>query len=117
MKLVNATTKQILIPRLEVADTVWTRVKGLLGRQGIGADEALWIKASGSVHTFFMKFPIDLVFIDRELVVTKTVAKVGPGRFVWKGWSSASVIELQAGFLERNPIRVGDRLHVDPQVS
>jgi len=113
MMLKNATTQQTLVRRLEVADTLWTRMRGLLGRETISADEALWIKASGSVHTFFMRFAIDLVFVNREMKVTKTVANVKPGRFVWKGWSANSVIELQAGFLERNPVRVGDKLHVD----
>lgn len=104
---------QTLVPKLEVADTMWTRMKGLLGRRSIEADEGLWIRASGSVHTFFMKFPIDLIFVNRNLVVTKTVPNVVPGRFVWKGWSANSVIELQAGFLERNPVRIGEKLHVD----
>lgn len=113
MKLVNAQTKQTLIPRLEVAASWWACMRGLLGREGLAADEALWIRDSGSIHTFFMKFTIDLVFLDRNLVVTKTVEKVEPFRFVWKGWRSSSVIELQAGFLEKNPVRVGDKLHVD----
>lgn len=115
MKLLNA-SRQTLVPKLEVADTLWTRMRGLLGRSQLPPDEALWIRASGSVHTFFMKFAIDLVFVNHDLVVTKIVSNVHPFRFVWKGWSANSVIELQAGFLEKNPIRVGDKLHVDPQV-
>lgn len=113
MRLVKADTHQCLIPRLEVAASMWSRMRGLLGREGLSADQALWIQGSGSIHTFFMKFTIDLVFLDRNLVVTKTVEKVEPFRFVWKGWRSSSVIELQAGFLEKNPVRVGDKLHVD----
>ncbi len=117
MKLINALTKQTLVPRLEVADTLWSCMRGLLGRSSLDAQEGLWIVSRGSIHTFFMKFAIDLVFVDRNFVVTKTVSNVTPFRFVWRGWRAASVIELQAGFLERNPIRVGDKLHVDPSVS
>lgn len=113
MKLLNTSTQQTLIPQLEIANTLWSRMKGLLGRSSLGANEGLWIQSSGSVHTFFMRFPIDLIFVDRDLEVTKTVAHVGPGRLVWKGWRASSVIELQAGFLERHPVRVGDKLHVD----
>ncbi len=113
MKLLDARTNQTLVPRLEVAKSAWACMRGLLGRENLDADEGLWITQRGSIHTFFMKFPIDVVFVDRELTVTKTVAQVEPGRFVWRGWKSYSVIELQAGFLERHPIRVGDKLHVD----
>lgn len=113
MKLVNARTQQTLVPRLEVAKSAWACMRGLLGRSDLPGDEGLWITQRGSIHTFFMKFAIDVVFVDRNLTVTKTVANVGPGRFVWRGWKSYSVIELQAGFLERTPIRVGDKLHVD----
>jgi uncharacterized membrane protein (UPF0127 family) len=60
-----------------------------------------------------MKFPIDLIFLDDDLVVTKTVENVKPFRMVWRGWSSSSVVELQAGFLGKHPVRVGDKLHVD----
>jgi uncharacterized membrane protein (UPF0127 family) len=113
VKLVHAATKQTLIPRLEVAASMWPRMRGLLGRDGLAGDEALWIQRCGSVHTFFMKFPIDLIFLDREMVVTKTFAKVVPFRLIWPGFRADSVVELQAGFLEKNPVRVGDKLHVD----
>ncbi len=113
MKLVDARTQQTLVSRLQVAKSAWECMRGLLGRDGLGEDEGLWITQRGSIHTFFMKFSIDLVFVDRDLTVTKTVGRVAPGRFVWRGWQSYSVIELQAGFLDRHPIRVGDKLHVD----
>lgn len=111
--LTNADTKQTLVPKLEVANTLWKSARGLLGRSSISAEEGLWILGRSSVHTFFMRFAIDLVFLNRDMVVTKTVSRVTPFRIVWRGWSSTSVIELQAGFLERTPIRVGDKLHVD----
>lgn len=117
MKLTHAATKKTLVEKLEVADTLWSRARGLLGRSSLAANEGLWILASGSIHTFFMKFPIDVIFLDREMVVTKTVGHVTPFRFVWRGWKASSVIELQAGFLEKNPIRVGDKLHVDHTIS
>lgn len=113
MKLLDSRSKETLVPRLQVARTAWECMRGLLGRESLAADEGLWITQRGSIHTFFMKFAIDLVFVDRKLTVTKTVAHVEPGRFVWRGWRSHSVIELQAGFLDRRPIRVGDQLHVD----
>lgn len=113
MKLIDARSKETLVHRLQVARSAWECMRGLLGRDSLDADEGLWITQRGSIHTFFMKFPIDLIFVDRELTVTKTVTRVEPGRFVWRGWRSHSVIEVQAGFLERRPVQVGDQLHVD----
>jgi uncharacterized membrane protein (UPF0127 family) len=113
----NAATKQTLIPKLEVASTFFTRAKGLLGRDSMNESEALWISPCNNIHTFFMRFAIDLIFLNRDLVVTKTVPNVTPGRLVFASWKTASVIELKAGFLEKNPVQVGDRLHVDTALS
>lgn len=116
MRLMNKSTNKTLIPNLEVADTVWTRMKGLLGRKHLPADRALWIKPCNSVHTFFMNFAIDLVFVDDAMVVKKTYQAVKPGRLVWPVWRASSVIELSEGFLQTNPIRIGEQLHVDHSV-
>lgn len=111
------TSQKVLVPKLEVAATMWTRNKGLLGRKDLPADQALWILRCNSVHTFFMNFAIDLIFLDKKMTVQKTVANVPPGRVVWPVWKASSVIELPSGFLENNPIRVGEVLHVDPTIS
>jgi len=109
--------QQVLVPRLEVADTLRTRNKGLLGRDSLPADQALWILQCSSVHTFFMRFKIDLVFLNSKMVVTRIAKRVPPGRLVLNFFSAASVIELSEGFLDKQPIRVGEKLHVDPAVS
>ena len=107
----------VLVPRLEIAGDLRTRNKGLLGRDSLPVDQALWILQCSSVHTFFMRFKIDLVFLNSKMEVTRTVSKVPPGRFVWNMFFASSVIELSEGFLDKNPIRVGDKLHVDPALS
>ena len=107
----------VLVPRLEVAADFRTRNRGLLGRDSLPADQALWILQCSSVHTFFMRFKIDLVFLNAKMEVTKTVSKVPPGRLVWNMFFASSVIELSEGFLEKHPIRVGDKVHVDPALS
>jgi uncharacterized membrane protein (UPF0127 family) len=113
MQLIQTSTKKVLIPNLEVADSVWTRMKGLLGRESLEDDQALWITKCSSVHTFFMKFPIDLIFVDRQLVVKRVFKNVKPARIVWAVFSADSVLELKAGFLEKNPLVEGEQLHVD----
>ena len=71
------------------------------------------IRACNSIHTFFMKFSIDVVFCDGDLVVRKVLQNVVPGKMPWPVWSARTVFEFSSGFLEKNPIHVGDRLHVD----
>lgn len=117
MKLYSKKTTKTLIPKLEVATSLWARTKGLLGRSELPADQALWIHRCNSIHTFFMKFPIDLVFVDRNLVVKKIMHKVKPNRLVFPVLTATSVIELSPGFLEANPIAVGEQLHVDHPLS
>ena len=114
-KLMRAS--QILLPKLEVADTLWSRNRGLLGRADLPADQALLILNCNNIHTFFMRFAIDLIFLNRDMEVTKTVSRVKPGRIVLSMLRSRHVIELSEGFLEKNPVRVGEKLHVDPALS
>lgn len=115
MKLMRGT--QIILPHLEVADTLWARTKGLLGRSHLPADQGLWIKECNNIHTFFMRFPIDLIFVNRKMEVTRTVPRVKPGRLVFSMLRSVHVIELSEGFLEKNPVKVGEKLHVDTALS
>ena len=114
---VSKTTNKTLVPHLEVADNIWARNKGLLGRSDLPLSEALLIYRCNNIHTFFMKFAIDLVFVNSKMVVTKTVKNVGPGRMVFAMLSSTHVIELREGFLENNPIQIGEQLHVDSTLS
>lgn len=116
-KLYSKKTSKTIVPKLEVASALWPRMKGLLGRDQLAPDQALWIHRCNSIHTFFMRFPIDLIFVDRHLVVRKTVKQVPPWRIVLPVWRASSVIELSAGFLDNNPISVGEQLYVDHPLS
>ncbi|MGE0527827.1 MAG: DUF192 domain-containing protein [Bdellovibrionales bacterium] len=108
---------RILIENLEIADSLWSRCKGLLGRSSLPPGHALWIKPCNSVHTFFMKFAIDLVFLDRQMTVTKTYSRVPPGRLIGPVWRASSVIEFREGFLDESPLSMGEQLHVDSALS
>ena len=117
MRLYRATDNQPLLENLEVAKSLWARTKGLLGRAELLPENGLWILRCNSVHTFFMNFAIDLVFLNRKMVVTKTLPKVPPGRIVLPVWRASSVIELSEGFLDKHPLQVGEKLHVDSTLS
>lgn len=109
--------QRTLIPDLHVAKSFWSRARGLIGRKHLPADQGLWLPKCKSVHTFFMSFAIDLVFLDKQLKVVRTVSGVRPGRFVAPVWRADSVIELSEGFLNQHRLKVGEQLHVDSSVS
>ena len=89
-------TGRVVIERCERAERMGERMRGLLGRDGLEPGAGLWIARTGSVHTFFMRFPMDAVFLDRELRVRKVVPAVRPWRFAWSR-GAKSVVELAAG--------------------
>ena len=98
-----------VIAALEVADTRRSRRKGLLGRDGI--DGALLLRPARSVHTFGMRFPIDVAFCDRDLVVL-AVSAMGRHRLGRPRLRAHSVLEAEQGAFERWGLRPGDRLEI-----
>ncbi|MGI9657455.1 MAG: DUF192 domain-containing protein [Gaiellaceae bacterium] len=101
--------------RCEIAATPVRRMRGLLGRAALGPGEGVLLKPAGSVHTWFMRFSIDVVFLDRDMRVLKVAANVAP----WRARScrgAKSALELRAGESERRGIELGERLAVVPTV-
>jgi uncharacterized protein len=92
-----------------VADSPWSRMRGLLGRQGLESGEGLLLRPTGSVHTFFMGFPIDVVFLSRDGEVLK-VARALPAWRTAGARRAKAVLELAADEADRRGIRVGARL-------
>jgi len=98
--------------RLHVADSHFSRMRGLLGRGELPPDEGLLLTPCASIHTWFMRFPIDVVFLQADLTVLKVKEHVRPWRLV--GSSGArSVLELPAGASAEHGLRPGDRLALD----
>ena len=85
------------------------RMRGLLGRKGLEAGDGMLITKTSSIHTFFMAFPIDAVFLDKELRVRRIAHDVRPFRMAWKP-GSRSVLELPAGAAAAAGLEVGSRL-------
>ncbi len=95
--------------KVRLADSFRARSQGLLGRAGLGSEEGLWIVPCGMIHTFFMRFPIDVVFLDRGLNVRRVVENLKPWRLSPWVFSAHSVLELPGGFLQGS-VRKGDQL-------
>jgi uncharacterized membrane protein (UPF0127 family) len=100
---------RIVCERCVLADTALTRMKGLLGRKGLAAGEGILLRPASSVHTAFMRFPIDVLFLDHENRVVKIAANLAPWRAAGAR-KAAAAAELRAGEAERRGVRVGDRL-------
>ncbi len=99
----------VVCERCTVAATPLRRMKGLLGRKELPPGDGLLLRPASSIHTFFMRFSIDAVFLDRDLVVRKVAAGVKPWRLVFAR-RARSVLELQAGEAGRRGVAVGQRL-------
>ena len=109
-RLVNG-NGEVLLERCWIADRPWSRMRGLLGRSGLEQGEGLLLKPCGSVHTLFMRFSIDVVFLDRELSVLAVRPEVRPWRTA--GARGAKVaLELAAGEAARFGIAPGMRLRL-----
>jgi uncharacterized protein len=92
-----------------VADRVLTRMRGLLGRSELSAGEGLLLRPTPSIHTWFMRFPIDAVFLDRDLRVLAVRDQLGPWRMAGHRGARA-VLELAAGEAGSRGIRPGTQL-------
>jgi uncharacterized membrane protein (UPF0127 family) len=109
----NLTSGHVLVSRLESAFDSATRKKGLLGRDGLEPGAGLVIAPCGGVHTFFMRFPIDVLFAARDGRVIKISHAVMPWRLAL-ALTAFCVIELPAGTAAGSGTRAGDRLELFP---
>jgi uncharacterized protein len=108
----NLTRNAEIGGRIEIAGTAGRRNKGLLGRAGLNPGEGLWIVPCEAVHTFAMKFAIDLLYLDKAQRVVKVRHAVRPGR-ISGALRAHSVIELPAGTLVATQTQRGDQLQLE----
>jgi uncharacterized membrane protein (UPF0127 family) len=106
--------ERVLCERCLVAGSPLTRMRGLLGRRGLESGEGLLLRPAASIHTLFMRFPIDVVFVSRDGEVLKVVAALPPWRTAAARGAKA-VIELPAGEAARRGIQAGLRLDMPLQ--
>jgi len=111
---VNVTTKNELGERISKAVTFFQRTRGLLGRKKIKKGEGLYIPACRSIHTFFMRFTIDVVFINHDNRITRVVPGLVPFRIAFGPRNTAGVLELPAGTIKDNRCVAGDEIFFIP---
>ena len=101
---------RVLAPRLEVADAGWKRAVGLLGRKCLDADSGLWLTPCNGVHTLLMRFPIDVLYLDKHGVVLRVVPNLRPFRVALPLRGTRTMLELPANSCAALEIVPGTRL-------
>ena len=109
-RLVLQRTGAVLCERLERADSWQRRLVGLLGRDGLVAGHGLLLDPCNSVHTLFMRFTIDVAFLDDSGVVVAMNHRLVPWRATRVHLRARTTLELPAGALEAGGVLIGDRL-------
>jgi len=106
----NLTRNTTIASRIEIAQNPWARMKGLLGRRDFPQNEALIITRCQSIHMFFMKFPIDVIFCDRQNKVIGLCEKLKPFCLSPIFFKASYAIELPSGTIAASKTQVGDQV-------
>ncbi|MDI6759106.1 MAG: DUF192 domain-containing protein, partial [Candidatus Omnitrophota bacterium] len=114
MKIINLTKNTTLAEKAVFANNLFSRIKGLLARKEFNSPEALILKPANSVHTFFMRFPIDILFVDRKNKVIKAISNLKPFSITAIYFMSFLVIELPVGIILFTQTSKGDTLQIIP---
>src|SRR5579859_3638669 len=91
---------------VRIADSLWSRFVGLMGRRELPEGEALCIRPCSSIHMFFMRFPIDAVFVDADGVIVRIYGSIKPWRATWIVRGAKACLELPAGTAEKHGLEV-----------
>ena len=112
LRVRNQTKNSVLADRAGIADTSEARNRGLLKHTGLAEGEGLWIVPCEGVHSFFMKFAIDVVFISKKKQVTKIRPNMVKSRIALS-LRAHSVLELPVGMIEKTNTQPGDQLELE----
>lgn len=107
----------VVADNVELAATWSSRLKGLLGRESLAEGAGLHIEPCNSIHMFFMRFPIDVAFLDPAGKVVRAIHSIKPWRATKVYFDAHSALELPAGTLMRTKVNEGDVLRFDPKTA
>lgn len=115
----NDTRGTVLASRVAVGDSLWGKFWGLMGRRALPEGEALWLPHENGIHMFFMRFPIDAIFLGRPAAdESRAVLSLHRGLRPWTGIvplirGADGVLELPAGVIEKSETEIGDAIRID----
>ncbi len=113
MKIINQTKNTLLANRIVFAESFLKRSRGLLGIKEFNLGQALILKPCGSIHTLFMHFPIDVLFVDKNNKVIKAISNLQPFRLTPVYFNSALVIEIPVGTIQSSSTVKNDILIIN----
>jgi len=113
MKIINKTNNSVVADEVIIANTPFKRMKGLLGKKELKKGQALILDPCNSIHTFFMRFSIDIVFLDKNNKVIKIIPYLKPFRLTSIYFNAASAVELPPNTIQSLPIQKGDVLSLE----
>ncbi len=117
MQIINVSKKMVIAEQGRLAASSGQRMKGLLGRDSLAANEALILKPCSSIHTFFMHFSIDVLFLNKNMKIIKAIQNMPPSRFSPVVWASLMAIELPAGKISQTNTETGDMVEFRPPLT
>ena len=113
-KAVNATQNNVVAACVDIADNPWDRFWGLMNKPGVPEGYGLWIVPCSDIHSLFMRFEFDAVFVDKQGKVVKLVEKMKPwGLSLAKG--AHAVLELDGGVIAKAGIHLYDEIVLEKQ--
>lgn len=112
MPVINLTKQTWLATKVRKADNFITRLVGLLKRTHLGPEEALWLTPSRGIHTIGMKFPIDVVFLNKKHNVVGLMSGLAPYRISAIHFDGYSVLELPNGTINKSRTEIGDQFEI-----
>lgn len=114
LRVVNRSRNAVIGDRIRIARSFAARLKGLQLAGPLGSGEGLWLVPAGSIHTFFMRYSLDLLFLDPEGGVVAVRAGIRPWRVAFGAPGACSCLELPAGRIAETGTVIGDRLWWEP---
>jgi uncharacterized membrane protein (UPF0127 family) len=112
-RIVNVSKGTTVAGQARKAESFLARLVGLMGRSGLEEGEGLLLAPCASVQTLFMRFPIDVIFMDRDARVVKVAPALRPFRLALGGRGARDTLEVAAGTAARSHTAVGDRLAME----
>jgi uncharacterized membrane protein (UPF0127 family) len=109
-QVLNVTKGIVIAQEAECAFSLGQRLKGLLGRASLAANRGMIIKPCSSIHTFCMRFAIDVLFLDKDLRIIRLIKNIPPNRLSPIVWGSKMAIELPAGQASQTNTQAGDQV-------
>lgn len=112
LQLINKSKNNILVENLFLADSFWSRMKGLMGKKDLAENDGLLLVPCNSVHSMFMRFPIDLLFLDQNFTVIRIIERFKPWKATPIFRDCCQVVELKAGVALKKGVSIEDKLEI-----